>query len=175
MDPAEIGAEGEHDAVHQPGIGIGEPAAVDQEIDDLDGDEDAEVALDAGPKRDASSDAATPASDASSASDAAGDAASTPDAAGARGDAGASDGGAGGACGALTYESFGKAFVASYCISCHGASSRQVKLDTLPAIQAAKAQVKRAAVTSKAMPEGGKQPTDEERAKLGQWLDCGPL
>lgn len=87
-------------------------------------------------------------------------------------DAGAS--GDGGAC-ALTYENFGKQFMTSYCVSCHAgaAAKHMVQLDTLAGVQKNKAQVKRQAVTTMAMPEGLTKPSSADRQKLGQWLDCG--
>ena len=78
-------------------------------------------------------------------------------------------------CATLTYESFGKQFLASYCLSCHGGATPRggFKLDTLAAVITRKVGVK-AQVLSGGMPMGNKKPSDEERARLGQWIDCGP-
>jgi hypothetical protein len=101
---------------------------------------------------------------------------SKPDAGSSKPDAGGTkaDAGTGGACSALTYESFGKGFITTYCASCHSAGD--FVLTSLANIKKFKADIKEQAVDSKRMPQkGAKQPTDAERAKLGQWLDCGPL
>jgi uncharacterized membrane protein len=104
----------------------------------------------------ATSDAGNPASDAGPKSDA-----------GPSGDAGAC---------ALTYDNFGKQFLTAYCTGCHAGvlAQHMVQLDTLAGVQKNKAAVKRAAVTSSAMPERNPKPTSADRQKLGQWLDCGP-
>jgi hypothetical protein len=84
------------------------------------------------------------------------------------------------ACADLTYESFGKAFAQKYCTNCHQGASAPggVDLTSLEKIAAAKDHVEEHAVqtpASKPMPPPGlPQPTAEEKAKLGAWLDCGP-
>ena len=91
------------------------------------------------------------------------------------GDASWSDAG-GSACATLTYESWAKQFFTDYCVSCHSGSAARagVRLDSLSAVQARKAGIK-TQVTSGSMPQGNKKPTDEQRAKLGAWVDCGAL
>jgi hypothetical protein len=91
-------------------------------------------------------------------------------------DAGSSDAGGGtSSCDTLTYESFGKAFLSKYCVSCHGTTMAQkmVRLDTLPGVTTAKAKAKEE-VASGAMPPLGAKPTADEKTKFGQWIDCGP-
>ncbi|HEX5658068.1 MAG TPA: hypothetical protein VFX59_12775 [Polyangiales bacterium] len=103
-------------------------------------------------------------------------------------DAGKSDGGANGdPCATLTYASFGKAFEAKYCASCHAATVKgsarndappDAVFDTLEQIQDAKALLKAFVVNGKTMPPSdseGDKPTDAERTQFGQFLDCGPL
>jgi hypothetical protein len=79
-------------------------------------------------------------------------------------------------CDSITYDSFGKAFIASYCVSCHGPTIAQgnVKLDSLAGVTASKGKVK-TEVSSSAMPPFlSPAPTAAERKELGQWIDCGP-
>ena len=78
-------------------------------------------------------------------------------------------------CATLTYQSFGRQFLTDYCISCHGGAAPRggFKLDTLAAVSSRKTGVK-SQVLSGGMPMGNKKPSDSERARLGQWLDCGP-
>lgn len=77
-------------------------------------------------------------------------------------------------CATLTYETFGKQFMTSYCVSCHAGSAPKanLKLDTLTAVAARKAGVK-TQVLNGTMPQGNKKPSQEERTKLGAWIDCG--
>lgn len=91
-------------------------------------------------------------------------------------DASRSTGDAGNACATLTYETFAEEFFSDYCVSCHGGSAPRagLRLETLAQVQARKAGIK-TQVTSGNMPQGNKKPTADERAKLGQWIDCGAL
>jgi hypothetical protein len=101
-----------------------------------------------------------------------------------KGDAGKADAG-GGNCDELTYAKFGEAFEEKYCASCHAASVKGTArraappayvFDTLAEIKQHKDEIKEQ-VVSKAMPypfPDVKQPTDDERAKLAAWIDCGP-
>ena len=72
----------------------------------------------------------------------------------------------------LTYASFGKAFMDSYCVSCHQKFSSQdgIKGDTA-AIDERTGSGPNGTNTS--MPQSGAAPTDAERAKLSEWLACG--
>jgi mono/diheme cytochrome c family protein len=81
----------------------------------------------------------------------------------------------GDSCATLTYQTFGKQFMTDYCVSCHGGAAPRggFKLDTLAAVSGRKAGVK-TQVLSGGMPMGNKRPSDAERARLGQWIDCGP-
>ena len=81
----------------------------------------------------------------------------------------------GDSCATLTYQAFGKQFVSDYCLSCHGGAAPRggFKLDTLAAVDARRTGVK-AQVLSGGMPMGSKRPSDAERARFGQWIDCGP-
>lgn len=110
-------------------------------------------------------------------------AASIPDAGadGSAADAGraSADAGATG-CAALTYEAFGKAFLQTYCVGCHAGPRAPdgVDLSTLAGVKANKSEVVAHAVRtprSKPMPPpSSRQPTAAERARLGEWLSCGP-
>jgi hypothetical protein len=75
----------------------------------------------------------------------------------------------------LTYANFGQQFLTTYCVGCHGATSPRanVRLDSLSGITARKAQAK-AAVLNNIMPQGLNKPSDADRQRFGQWLDCGP-
>jgi len=89
--------------------------------------------------------------------------------------------------GTLTYENFGKQFFADYCLSCHSSKVKAAarmgapadhNFDTLAEIELLIDHVdqkaaKGPASTNLSMPPSGKRPTDEERAKLGEWLACG--
>ena len=88
-------------------------------------------------------------------------------------------------CETLTYASFGKSFVETYCTECHNAKTPTmglggVVLDTLPMIVKNKMYLKKVVVPRAdgklpKMPKGGNdQLTDEERTKFGAWIDCGP-
>jgi len=80
----------------------------------------------------------------------------------------------GDSCATLSYQTFGKQFLTDYCVSCHGgaAPTGGFKLDTLAALTSRKAGVKKQ-VLSGGMPMGDKKPSGSERARLGQWIDCG--
>jgi hypothetical protein len=88
-------------------------------------------------------------------------------------------------CDGLTYESFGEAFMGTYCTVCHnsteqGAAPAGIVLDTLPAIiknksHLTKVVAPRADGRNPAMPKGGDDRlTNEERIKFDTWIDCGP-
>jgi mono/diheme cytochrome c family protein len=78
----------------------------------------------------------------------------------------------------LTYESFGQAFFANNCLSCHGsAGPESPKLDTVEQIRSVADQIDRQAAsgpdaTNTFMPQGGSVST-EQRQQLGEWLACG--
>jgi uncharacterized membrane protein len=87
----------------------------------------------------------------------------------------------------LTYESFGQAFMESYCTRCHasdlhGADRHGAPLyhdfDTLDGILAVADHVDEWAAAgpdavNRLMPPSGEAPTDDERYQLGEWLACG--
>lgn len=89
--------------------------------------------------------------------------------------------------GTLTYENFGKQFFSDYCLSCHSSSVKGAarmgapedhNFDKLSEIDLLIDHVdqkaaKGPASTNLSMPPSGKRPSDEERAKLGEWLACG--
>jgi cytochrome c5 len=88
-------------------------------------------------------------------------------------------------CETLTYASFGKTFVETYCTECHNAKTPTmglggIVLDSLPMIVKNKMYLKkdvapRADGKLPKMPKGGNdQLTDEERTKFAAWIDCGP-
>ncbi|HEU4408416.1 MAG TPA: hypothetical protein VFS43_24340 [Polyangiaceae bacterium] len=93
---------------------------------------------------------------------------------------------------ALTYESFGRAFMGQYCTSCHSsalpASARQGApsdhdFDTIEGIRALEAEYPghidetaaagEAGINASMPPAGSPKPTAEERRQLGEWLACG--
>jgi hypothetical protein len=76
----------------------------------------------------------------------------------------------------LTYETFGRAFIVTYCAECHDRKERPI-LSTLEAVQVQQSAIDRAAAagpnaTNTYMPQDGSVPLDERR-KLGEWLACG--
>lgn len=82
----------------------------------------------------------------------------------------------------LTYENFGGPFMLSYCTTCHASmlpadmrqgSPIEVNFDDIEDIrdQADRIWI-RAADQNQTMPPVG-PPSDEERARLGEWLACG--
>lgn len=87
----------------------------------------------------------------------------------------------------LSYDTFGKAFMADYCVDCHSSevkgSARRgapagTDFDTLAAIRLHSGHIDaHAAAGPKAvndeMPEEDPRPTLEQRIQLGQWLACG--
>jgi uncharacterized membrane protein len=98
------------------------------------------------------------------------------------------DGGAqsdeGGDCSSLSYDNFGEAFVAEYCLYCHSASLTGAarggatpgqNFDTLADIQTHQARM-RDLVARELMPyppTASRFPTHERRTKFVHWLDCG--
>lgn len=79
----------------------------------------------------------------------------------------------------LTYETFGAAFVTSWCRGCHSRDQmmRQgapegVDLDTRADVERLAGAIRALAGTGRAMPPAG-GPSAEERALLVDWLDCG--
>jgi uncharacterized membrane protein len=82
---------------------------------------------------------------------------------------------------ALTYESFGRDFMAQNCQSCHGQPTKDRKgapasfdFATPEAIRQHKARIfARAAADNVTMPPGPDDPSDADRAKLAEWLACG--
>lgn len=80
-----------------------------------------------------------------------------------------------GSCDALTYASFGETFLSNYCVSCHGPTMAQknIRLDSLAGLTAAKAKVKSEVSGGAMPPRGSKAPSSQERAELGQWINCG--
>jgi hypothetical protein len=76
----------------------------------------------------------------------------------------------------LTYDNFGKDFMTTYCVRCHGGpngySSRAfTDVDTIRA-QAADI-FRNAAEDNVTMPPGPDDPPKDERYKLAEWLSCG--
>jgi mono/diheme cytochrome c family protein len=83
----------------------------------------------------------------------------------------------------LTYENFGRAFFEQRCVSCHGGggggashshsySSRAYV--TLPLIQSDRENIRKNATgANPPMPPGPNDPSEDERAKLSEWLACG--
>jgi len=77
----------------------------------------------------------------------------------------AGDGGAVDCDGTLTYASFGKAFLDTYCNRCHGFTQQSAQLSG--------ASISSAAGTSTFMPRGAPTPSADERRRLVAWLACG--
>jgi mono/diheme cytochrome c family protein len=79
---------------------------------------------------------------------------------------------------ALTYTTFGKAFIETNCFDCHSSNgSESPKLTSVEAIRRASAEIDLEAAsgpsaTNTAMPQG-RSVSDADRKKLGEWLACG--
>jgi uncharacterized membrane protein len=81
----------------------------------------------------------------------------------------------------LTYESFGRDFLARSCQTCHGQSSSDRKgapsgfdFGTLDDVRDHKARIfVRAAADNVSMPPGPDDPPASDRYKLAEWLSCG--
>ncbi|MDX2053412.1 MAG: hypothetical protein SFV15_13525 [Polyangiaceae bacterium] len=87
----------------------------------------------------------------------------------------------------LTYESFGKTFMQTYCTSCHSSALSGTSrsgapsdhdFDTVGGIRSALEHIDSNAAagplgTNTAMPPGNLKPSLDERKRLGEWLACG--
>ncbi len=75
----------------------------------------------------------------------------------------------------LSYESFGKAFMTSYCVACHttGNASDGVNLSSLTLVRTHLNKVDAEVVSGAMPPKGSGSPTAEEKTNLAQWLACG--
>lgn len=81
----------------------------------------------------------------------------------------------------LTYDSFGAAFMAENCNTCHAASTgnrhgapASFTFDTLDEVRAHKARIfVRAAGPNTSMPPGPVDPPADARDMLAEWLACG--
>ena len=81
----------------------------------------------------------------------------------------------------LTYDSFGSAFMARHCQTCHGQTNdarngapEGYDFGTLAAIREQKARIfARAAADNVTMPPGPDDPPAREREQLAEWLACG--
>jgi uncharacterized membrane protein len=81
----------------------------------------------------------------------------------------------------LTYESFGKRFMADYCDRCHSADEghrhgapESYRFDTLAAVLDHRDRIfVRAAASNTTMPPGVDDPPADEREQLAEWLACG--
>jgi hypothetical protein len=76
----------------------------------------------------------------------------------------------------LTYDNFGKDFMTTYCVQCHGGpngySSRS--FTDVGTIRAQAADIFRnAAEDNTTMPPGPVDPPKDARYKLAEWLSCG--
>ena len=82
---------------------------------------------------------------------------------------------------ALTYETFGAGFFASYCDTCHSAevgkrngAPEDYVFDSRASIAAHKERIfERSAGNNDSMPPGPDDPPLAERKKLAEWLNCG--
>ncbi|MFO0729172.1 MAG: cytochrome c [Myxococcota bacterium] len=83
----------------------------------------------------------------------------------------------------LTYESFGRDFLASWCQRCHGAAGPYRKgapsnydFGTQRDAQAWAPRIfARSAMSNTTMPPGPDDPPEADRKKLADWLACGAL
>ncbi|HEY5948220.1 MAG TPA: hypothetical protein VIV40_22140 [Kofleriaceae bacterium] len=81
----------------------------------------------------------------------------------------------------LTYESFGRTFMADYCDRCHSADEGHrhgapvsYRFDTLDDVRAHRDRIfVRAAASNTTMPPGVDDPPPDERDRLAEWLACG--
>jgi mono/diheme cytochrome c family protein len=81
----------------------------------------------------------------------------------------------------LTYDDFGRAFLAANCQGCHGASGSDRRgapagfdFGTLDAVRARADRIfARAAGDNTTMPPGPDDPPAQDRAALAEWLSCG--
>ncbi len=82
---------------------------------------------------------------------------------------------------ALTYETFGRAFLGEHCDRCHSAAEglrhgapENVRFDTLADVERYRARMfARAATSNTSMPPGSDDPSPEDRELLASWLACG--
>jgi uncharacterized membrane protein len=82
---------------------------------------------------------------------------------------------------ALTYETFGRAFLGTHCDRCHSAGDglrhgapESYRFDTLEEVQRHRARIfVRAATSNTSMPPGPTDPGADEREQLATWLACG--
>lgn len=83
----------------------------------------------------------------------------------------------------LTYESFGRTFLATYCNNCHNASEgkrsgapESYRFETLDDVRRHEQRIfVRSAATNVTMPPGPDDPPAEAREQLAEWLACGAL
>ena len=82
----------------------------------------------------------------------------------------------------MRWDSFAEPFFTVWCTSCHSSAAVGelrygapvgVDLDTYEGVAAWEDRVDARAVETTDMPLGGYGPPEEEREKLGEWLDCG--
>jgi len=81
----------------------------------------------------------------------------------------------------LTYESFGRDFIAQNCQNCHGQASSERRgapsgydFGTIEGVRSRKGRIfARAAADNVTMPPGPDDPPAPERHELAEWLACG--
>jgi uncharacterized membrane protein len=90
----------------------------------------------------------------------------------------AAGGSSAGGCDALTFETYGKEALGTFCARCHSGDEPlgRFPFDTLPEVKLHKAALRKEVVEQRTMPPGAAQPamTDADRKKFGEWLACGP-
>lgn len=82
---------------------------------------------------------------------------------------------------ALTYESFGKTFLAQHCNDCHGADAgdrhgapEAYRFDGVDQVRDLRDRIfVRAAASNTTMPPGPYDPDSDDRERLADWLACG--
>lgn len=90
---------------------------------------------------------------------------------GATGDAGTT----GASCADLTYDTFGKTFLDTYCISCHGSAlaEQNIRFDTLAGLTSHKSKALSEVSSGGMPPRGATSPSSDERAMFEEWIQCG--
>ena len=83
----------------------------------------------------------------------------------------------------LSFANFAQGFMDSYCLGCHSSAlgegqragaPMQVNFDTYELVQAQADRIRfRAAENQDMPPQSGAQPTNDERANIGEWINCG--
>jgi uncharacterized membrane protein len=89
------------------------------------------------------------------------------------------------ACGELTYENFAEDFMDTYCLRCHSSSltgiiartgaPEDTNFNTLTDVRDEQNRIRLRAGVAGTMPPSAPFPTEDERAQLLNWIDCGTI